>query len=291
MIISLNSNTSPKVEYNNYYNISQHDSPGTMNGVEGKVYLKITNKGNVDLKLKYITYDEVEADIVVETNQGIVFCNTVEAGKIQINTFKNFTIIAQGNSSYNNLNNRFDKCILEFNLNADGAGFVLGQQVENMHIRKDCSSSICTFNAFETYESKENIWYADSVWRGVDIKFKKINENGYPSSTTDKSYEKQVANIHGLYFNPGYFSKMTETVNGFTESKSKLEGDDSVDYQCRRLKFLGYSLRGSSAFYWSSLQNKSRSTQYAIPYMSIKDITSFNNWDSRSACSFKMTKN
>lgn len=289
----LDSNTSPTVKYDNYYKINQNDNPGTMSGVEGKVYLKITNKGDVDLKLKYITFDEIETEIVIEVNQGIVFCNTIETGKIQINTFKNFTIIAQGNSSYNNLNNRFDKCILEFNLNADWTGFKHGQQVENMHIRKDCSSSICTFNAFETYESEENIWYADSVWRSVDIKFKKINENGYPSSDTNKGYDKQVANIHGLYFNPGYFSKMTETANGFTESKSKLEGNNSDEYQCRRLRGTdnGYSLFGSSAFYWSSLQNKSRSTQYAIPYMSIKDITSFNNWESRGACSFKMTEN
>lgn len=301
-----------QVRYNDVYIISSNDSeveqfrrPSNYSTADpdviaGKVFIKIKNKGIVDLKIQYIEDNTSFPQLVsLSVDESVIFSNTNENGNIRIKSFKNFAIIAQGNSDYDDINNRFNKCVLEFVVSADWAGFDHGQQVENLHIRKECSSSICTFNAFEEI-TNDNIWYADSVWKDVSIKYKEVNDAGYPASCdSSENYYNQIANIHGLYFNPGYFSKMIENTDGSTKSVPKNGGNiNSPEWRCGRLNGSANSTNnGSMAFYWSLLRDKSRTNLCginALPYMSLKyiyDLISYDDYGSRSACSFKMTEN
>ncbi len=207
--------------------------------------------------------------------------------------FRNFKIKAYGNAEFNEAENRYSKVKMKFTTSAEWNGYLDNddnmwlQKVRNLHIRKSCSSEICSFDALDSITT-QNTWYADTVWKGIEIDYYEIDgTNGYPKNDNHEKYVGKYCNVLGMFYNPGYFTTMIEETNGNTKTTGSAQSH-------KRLQS-----NGSMAFYWSPLSYKQRYNPNLnanipswVPIMSIGYPTNFSNtniwpggyWGTKSCC-------
>ncbi len=262
-----------KMDPQDFYKTSDGVFAGS--GANSYVWIEIENSG------------EVKQEIIInntniynlEPNHKIRCYAGQTTGDLKTD-FNNFRIRARGNSEYDINTNRYLKTKIKFKTSASWNGYGSGQTVDNLHIRKDCASAVCTFDAQDSVTAS-NSWYADTVWRAMDIEYAKdVDTNcGYPISWNGgKEWDGYLGNIHGMYYNPGDRQIMVEYSDGSTASTGEID-------ECSRL-----NAGGSMAFYWSPLSTKQRTNPKGLVITPLIEIgwPDANFWNG-TTCSKKIT--
>ena len=218
------------------------------------VYLSIKNTAPEDLTFYISSNGVANQTYVLKPNETKVFYDNVTHSPVDghpeyvWNSMQNIQIIAKGNKAYDEINNKFSKTSLQFNVYASWKGYGAGQTVDNLFIKDKCNIT-CEFDA--TDGQYGNVFYANTLWRGPNLTYYEIDgTNGYAKNTDWKKnnhYMDDMVNIQGIYFNPGPDDIMRTTSDGNSYS-SKISSDTG------RL-----SSSGTIEFYWS------KDPRYAYP--------------------------
>jgi hypothetical protein len=192
------------------------DIIGSYNNEEYFVNLEIKNTGEAPLHITIYSNGDTDTSHTIEVGQSLVFFNgnygSINPAAIR-KSMINFSILAKGNYSYDETNNKYTKTSITFKVSAAWPGYGSGQKIHEIPIKDKCNVN-CIFDA--TDSTRGSVYNANTIWRAVYIYYYENFDNyGWLKDTNSmRERDGDILNINGIFCNPGKQDNMAAYSDG-----------------------------------------------------------------------------
>jgi hypothetical protein len=216
---------------------------------------------------------EVGFKIILYTGDVNFIETTTDTQKMIDVVMKKIKILASGNKDYDEVDNRYTNTSITFKFSASWPGEYNCSKVISIPI-KDKANVNCVFPASNTKYDIESQYYANTIWRAVDVKtYKNWDSNGWLENTNNnkKNYDGYRLYSSGVFANPGKYNAMGADSNGTSFAYI----DDSCsantnDYRTERM-----NAGGTMELYWSKGERKNPNASFTPNLQLLSDA----KWD------------